>query len=171
MANFKEISCNEISENTFKLIGKDWMLVTAGDKNSYNTMTASWGGLGFLWNKNVTFTFIRPQRYTLDFMNNNDYYTLSFFDEDMRDALKFCGTKSGRDYDKAKETGLLPVFDSDAPYFEQAKLVLVCKKLFVQDFTSDSFIDKDIDKSVYALGDYHKMFISEIEKVFVREND
>ena len=129
MFNFKEISPNEIRDNPFKLIGKDWMLVTAGDKSKFNTMTASWGGVGILWNKPVAFTFIRPQRYTFEFTEQGEYYTLSFFDEEYRKALNFCGTKSGRDYDKVKETGLTPVFSEDAPYFGEAKLVLVCKKL------------------------------------------
>lgn len=169
MSNFTEIDCKSISENPFKLIGKDWMLVTAGSKEKYNTMTASWGGVGVLWNKNVAYTFIRPQRYTLEFMDENEYYTLSFYNEDMRKALTFCGTKSGRDYDKAKETGLTPVFDEEAPYFEQAKLVLVCKKLYKQDFSPECFIEKELDNANYKDKDYHKMFIGEIVKVLVRD--
>lgn len=109
MNGFTQTDCLSLHDNLFKLIGKDWMLVTAGDQKSYNTMTASWGGAGVLWNKNVAFTFIRPQRYTLPFMEANDYYTLSFYPEAMRSALSYCGTKSGRDVDKAKETGLIPV--------------------------------------------------------------
>ncbi len=169
MKNFKEINCNEIKESAFDLISKDWMLITAGNEEKHNTMTASWGGLGFMWNKNVAFTFVRPQRYTLEFIDKNDYFTLSFFNDDMRDALKFCGTKSGKDFDKDKETGLIPVFDENAPYYEQAKLVLVCKKLYKQDFNSDSFIEKELDEKNYPNKDYHKMFVSEIVKVLVSE--
>ena len=169
MKKFKQISCNEIKESIFDLISKDWMLVTAGCKENHNTMTASWGGLGFLWNKNVAYTFIRPQRYTLEFIDNNDYFTLSFFNDDMKNALKFCGVKSGRDVDKDKETGLVPVYDEDYVYYEQAKLVLVCKKLYRQDFESSCFIEKELDSKNYANKDYHKMFISEIVKVLIEE--
>ncbi len=170
MNNFKEISCSELKNNPFTLIGKDWMLVTAGDENAYNTMTASWGGVGFMWNKDVAFTFIRPQRYTLEFVESNDYYTLSFFGEEYRKALSFCGSKSGRDYDKAKETGLTPLFDENAPYFEQAKLVLICKKLYKQDFEGNCFIEKELDEKNYQNKDYHQMFISEIVKVLVKND-
>lgn len=168
MFSFKEISPNEITENPFKLIGKDWMLVTAGDKSKFNTMTASWGGVGILWNKPVAFTFIRPQRYTFEFTEQGEYYTLSFFDEKYRQALNFCGTKSGRDYDKVKETGLTPVFSENAPYFGEAKLVLVCKKLYNQFLTEESLNDKALISN-YANNDWHKMYVGEIEKVLVKE--
>ncbi len=167
MSKFEEINVNLIQENPFKLIGKDFMLVTAGTKEKLNTMTASWGGLGVLWNKNVSFTFIRPQRYTFEFLENNEYYTLSFYDKKFKDMLMFCGTKSGRDIDKVKETSLTPVFDEEAPYFEQAKLVLICKKLYGQFITPDCFISKEIEKN-YPLKDYHKIFIGEIVKAIVK---
>lgn len=129
MSAFKEINPKEIVESPFKLIGDDWALVTAGDREKFNTMTISWGGVGIMWGKPVVFTFIRPQRYTFAFMENGDRYTMSFFDEKYRDALKFCGSKSGKDYDKVKETGLTPAFtENGSVYFEEAKLVLECKK-------------------------------------------
>lgn len=129
MSTFKEINPKEIVESPFKLIGDDWALVTAGDREKFNTMTISWGGVGIMWGKPVVFTFIRPQRYTFAFMENGDRYTMSFFDEKYRDALKFCGSKSGRDYNKVKETGLTPAFtENGSVYFEEAKLVLECKK-------------------------------------------
>lgn len=129
MSAFKEINPKEIVESPFKLIGDDWALVTAGDREKFNTMTISWGGVGIMWGKPVVFTFIRPQRYTFAFMENGDRYTMSFFDEKYRDALKFCGSKSGRDYNKVKETGLTPAFtENGSVYFEEAKLVLECKK-------------------------------------------
>ena len=102
MSAFKEINPKEIVESPFKLIGDDWALVTAGDREKFNTMTISWGGVGIMWGKPVVFTFIRPQRYTFAFMENGDRYTMSFFDEKYRDALKFCGSKSGKDYDKER---------------------------------------------------------------------
>ena len=126
---FREIDPKELTGNPFERIGSQWMLVTAGDQNRYNTMTASWGGLGVMWGKNVAYTVIRPQRYTYEFMESNDTYTLSFYGKEYKTALNFCGSKSGRDVDKAKETGLTPVFSEAAPYFEQAEIVLVCRKL------------------------------------------
>ncbi len=168
MKTFKEISANEITENPFKLIGSDWALVTCGTPDSFNTMTVSWGGVGVMWGKPSAFTFIRPQRYTFGFMENNGYYTMCFFDESCRKALQFCGAKSGRDYDKVKETGLTPAFTEDGvPYFEEAKLVLVCKKAYSQFLAEDCFNDEENIGKWYPDKDYHKMYISEIVKVLV----
>lgn len=85
------------------------MLVTAGNAEKFNMMTASWGGLGFLWNRPVAFVFIRPQRYTFDFVERNEGFTLSFFGEEYRKVLQLCGTKSGREIDKVAETKLTPL--------------------------------------------------------------
>jgi len=164
MTEFKKIRPEEITENVFDLIGKQWMLITAGNESGYNTMTASWGGLGFLWQHPVSFCFVRPQRNTYKFIENADKYTLSFFDEKYRNVLEFCGAKSGREFDKAKETGITPVFSDGTVYFEQAKLVLVCKKLFANTFDPSNFIDKDIDR-LYPAKDYHKAYIGSIQKV------
>lgn len=164
----REISPYELNDNVFQTIGKDWLLVTSGNEEKYNTMTASWGSLGIMWNKPVAFTFIRPQRYTYEFLENNEYFTLSVYGEEYRNALKICGTKSGRDIDKAKETGLTPVFDEKAPYFEQARLVLVCRKMYAQDLNEESIIDESI-KANYSANDYHRMYASEIVKVLVND--
>ena len=161
----REIKVTEIKENAVKLIGKDWMLITSGDEKSYNTMTASWGGLGQLWNKDVCFIFVRPQRYTYEFLEKNNLFTLSFYPEDYRKALTFCGTKSGRDYDKAKETGLTPLFKDGTTTFDEAKLTLVCKKIAFQDMSPEGFIDESI-KDNYAQNDYHRIYVGEILKVY-----
>lgn len=168
MNRFKEISATELDANAFSLIGKDWTLITAGNLASYNTMTASWGGLGVLWNKNVATIFIRPQRHTYGFVESNDMLTLSFFDEDMRSALAFCGKNSGRDCDKALETGLIPMEAGGSVAFNQAKLVLVCKKIYHQDLDPTNFMDSDIAEH-YQNNDYHRMYIAEIKQVLVRE--
>ena len=165
MSDFKAINPNEITRNPFDLIGKDWALVTAKNCDYCNTMTASWGGVGIMWNKPVAFTFIRPQRFTFGLMEKEDYYSLSFYDEEYRDALTFCGTKSGRDFDKAKECALTPVFDEKAPYFREARLVLICRKLYAQDLNKDSIIDEKTVAKNYLDDDYHRMYISEIVKV------
>ena len=165
MSTFRELTAKEITDNPFRLIGDDWALVTSGTEERFNTMTVSWGGVGIMWGKPVAFTFIRPQRYTFEFMENNEYFTMSFFDESQRDALKFCGSKSGRDCDKVKETGLTPAFtDEGVPYFEEARLVLVCKKMYSQFLNEDSITDSESVAKWYN-DDYHKMYISEIVKV------
>ena len=112
---FQEISVEQLKDNPFTLINKDWMLITAGNQESHNTMTASWGGVGELWGKYVSTIYIRPQRYTLEFLEREDTYSLCFFDPEYRPALNLCGSKSGRDVDKDKETGLTPCFDQAAP--------------------------------------------------------
>lgn len=168
MENFKEIKVSEIKESPVKLFSKDWSLITAGDENGYNTMTASWGGVGELWNKDVCFIFVRPQRYTYEFIEKNEFFTVSFYNEEYKKALLFCGSKSGRDYDKAKETGLTPMFVDGTTTFEQAKLTVICRKIAYQDMKPDGFIDKSIDKN-YAAGDYHRVYVGEIVKVLERE--
>lgn len=166
---FREIDVKSIKENPFTLIGSDWMLITAGDEKKHNTMTASWGGVGILWNKPVSTVYIRPQRYTLEFVENSPFYSLCFFDEEYRQALNFCGTKSGRDYDKDKETGLTPLFDREAPYYQQAKLVLICRKLYRQDMELESFLVKDVLEKNYPAKDLHRIFIGEIVTALERE--
>jgi flavin reductase (DIM6/NTAB) family NADH-FMN oxidoreductase RutF len=169
MALFKEISAEQIVENPFKLIGSDWALVTCGNEEKFNTMTVSWGGVGIMWGKPSAFTFIRPQRYTFEFTENNEYYSMCFFDEEYKKALQFCGSKSGRDYDKVKETGLTTAFTEDGvPYFEEAKLVLICKKAYAQFLTEDSFVEKQNIDKWYPAKDFHKMYISEITKVLTK---
>ncbi|MEE3333010.1 MAG: flavin reductase family protein [Ruminococcus sp.] len=169
MSAFKEISVNEIKDNPFKLIGSDWGLVAAKDGEKCNMMTVSWGGVGIMWNKPVAFTFIRPQRYSFGLLENEEYFTISFFDENYRKALSFCGSKSGRDYDKAKETGLTPLYDEKAPYFKEARLVLVCRKMYAQFLNEESVVDADTVLKNYD-NDYHKMYISEIVKVLKNED-
>ena len=162
---FKKISTTSINENTFKLIGEEWMLISAGKDSIYNTMTASWGGLGILWNKPVVYIFIRPQRFTFEFIENNTYFSLSFLESKHKDILTFCGTKSGRNVDKIKETGLRPAYTENGTiYFEQAKLVLECKKLYYNDIQPENFIEQAIDKN-YPQKDYHRMYIGEIVSV------
>lgn len=169
MINFEKTELNRIDENTFKLIGSDWMLITAGTKDSFNMMTASWGGLGVLWNKPVSYIFVRPTRYTYEFLEKNKSYSLSFFDEKYRKALSLCGSKSGRDTDKVKESGLTPVVSENGiVHFDEAKLVLECTKLYFQDIDPAHFLDSSIDR-LYN-NDYHRMYIGEITKI-IRKPD
>ena len=167
--SFKEIKPEELNFNPFTRIGSDWMLLTAGTEDKFNTMTASWGGAGVFWGKPAVTCYIRPQRYTKEFVESHDCFTLSFYPEEYKKALSLCGSKSGREIDKAEETGLIPVFDQAAPYFEQASLVLVCKKLYAQPMDPAGFVDKALDSRWYPDKDYHKMFVGEVIKVLVKE--
>lgn len=156
------------AEDVFKLIGKDWMLVTAGNADCYNTMTASWGGFGWLWNRPVAFVFIRPERYTHDFIEANERMTLSFYDEQYRQALQLCGSKSGRDIDKAAEAGLTPVpTESGSMTFAQARLTVECRKIFKTEMTDESILEKSVLERWYSNGEgLHTVYIVEIENVY-----
>ncbi len=166
---FREISPYEITDNPFQAIGEDWMLITAGDLESFNTMTASWGTLGILWGRPVAFVFVRPQRYTREFIDQAPHYTLSFFTEEYRDVLNYCGTKSGRDVDKVAETGLTPMpGKTGAVYFDEARLVIECRTLYKQDIEEARFLEATIVDQVYAARDFHRMYVGEIVRVLTR---
>ncbi len=168
--NFITIAPTAIRDNPFQLIGRDWMLVTAGTTASFNTMTASWGGLGHLWNRDVGICFVRPQRHTFGFMEAASHYTLSFYVETHRAALDYCGSHSGRDGDKAAAAGLTPVSDeTGAIYFAEARLVLVCRKLYGGDIVRSAFTDPTVPAEVYPRGDFHRMYVGEIVRCLVRE--
>lgn len=164
--SFKEINIGGLSFNPFDKIGKEWFLVTAGDEGGYNTMTASWGFMGVMWGKNVMETVIRPTRHTFGFMEKSGVFTVSFFGEKYREALKFCGSHSGRDCDKAKEAGITPIFTEGAVGFEEADMIFICKKLYSQTMDISALVPEE--RHWYE-GDPHKMFIGEITKVLVRE--
>ncbi len=163
----REIRPESLAENPFSLIGRDWMLVTAGTMEGFNTMTASWGGMGVLWDRSVCFIFIRPTRYTYEFIERSDSFSLSFFEEKYRKALQFCGSHSGRDTDKIKGTGLTPFAESGVIAFKEARLVIACRKIYFQDILPANFLDSSIDK-MYAKKDYHRMYVGEITKCLVR---
>lgn len=168
--SFKEIDAQkDLSINPFEMISKGWFLVSAGNKDNYNTMTASWGFMGVIWGKDVITTVIRPQRYTKEFVENNDTFTISFFDDEYKKALSFCGANSGRDYDKAKETGLTPEFIDDTVTFKEAKLVFICKKLYSQNIFPELFIDESIPNKWYPEKDFHTAYVGEILKTYIKE--
>ena len=166
---WKEINIRAWKESAVKAISDDWALVTAGSEKAYNMMTVSWGGLGEIWGKDAAFIFIRYSRYTLQFLEENDRFTIAFFGGGYRKALALCGSKSGRDCDKAQQAGLTPVFDGGAPYFAQASVVLRCRKMAKYDLLPEGFLDPAIEGN-YADGDYHRMFIGEVESVLVQED-
>ncbi len=168
MNDYFEIEPGKLNENVFSLLGNDWMLITAGTVNAFNTMTASWGGMGVLWNKNVCYIVVRPQRYTYTFLEKNKIFTLSFFHEKYRDVLKYCGAKSGRDVNKSAETGITPLKTANgAVYFSEARLVIECKIIYFQDIDPNNFIEPSIAEN-YPQQDYHRMYIGEILSVRIK---
>ena len=164
---FKEINLKEIDENMFKAIGDEWMLVSAGDKDGYNMMTAAWGFTGQMWGNGTAIAMVRPQRYTMKFIENSDYFTLSFYGEN-KEIHKICGSQSGRDVNKTELCGLTPVFSDNSVYFDEARLVFICKKQYVDILKEENFVDKEPMKW-YDNKDFHYMIFGKIEKVLVKE--
>lgn len=165
----RKIKPQELAENAIKLIGKDWMLITAGNMSDFNMMTASWGSLGEIWGVPAAFVFIRPQRYTFEFAEREDMLTLSFFEEKYRPALQLCGTKSGRDIDKVTESALTPYATGTGNVaFEEASIVMECRKVYADDIKEGAFVDKDNISKWYPQKDFHRMYILEIVNVWVK---
>lgn len=167
LVGFREIPINSASD-IFNLIGRDWMLITAAKDGAVNTMTASWGCAGVLWNKPVCICFIRPQRYTYEFAEAADTLSLSFFGQEYRRELAFCGARSGRNCDKFAETGLTTAYCGDTPFVREAKMVLICRKLYADDIKEGCFILPGLLEN-YPIRDYHRFYICGIEKVLSRE--
>lgn len=169
----RKTNVKDLKDNFFEAIGKEWMLVTSGTIDDYNMMTASWGCIGWLWNKPVAIAFVRPERHTHEYTEKNEWLTLSFLGnrEEAREAYNFCGTKSGRDYDKAKETGLKAIeTENGSVTFEQARLTLECRKLYKGDIKQSEMIDPSIGKWYgEKAGGYHDVYVLEIVSAFLAE--
>ena len=166
MKGYSVVPVDKMEGNVVDRISNQWMLVTAGNREKCDTMTASWGTVGFLWGKPVVCVVIRPQRYTLEFVEKEDCFTLSFFDEKYRDALKLCGTKSGREVNKAEAAGITPFEPSSGCVaFKEARLIMKCRKLYSDQLRESSFLDKSILETWYPSRDFHKVFIGVIEEL------
>jgi flavin reductase (DIM6/NTAB) family NADH-FMN oxidoreductase RutF len=164
---FEAFDWRTFQENVSGLLADGWMLITPGVPGRWNTMTASWGGFGHLWNMDVAFVFVRPSRHSYGFMEREEGFSLSFFDERHRKALDLCGSKSGRDTDKAKVAGITPrdfeaTGSAQRVGFEEARLVLSCRKLYSQDLDARRFIDPDLVRN-YPKGDVHRLYVGAIE--------
>ena len=163
---FKELPLGEVSLNPFTKLDKEWGLVAAGNADGSNAMTVSWGGMGTIWNKPVVTIYIRPQRYTKQFVDANDCFTLSFFDSQYKQALSVLGTKSGRDGDKIAEVGFSPVQLDGTTTYERADLVFVCRKLYADTIKPECFVDASVDEQNYPQRDHHTLYIAEVEHVY-----
>ena len=167
MNQFESRTADTMTLNPFTRIGKDWMLITAGTKEKANTMTASWGGLGIMWGKNVAYIFVRDSRYTKEFIDANDTFSLTFF-EGEREALSYLGTASGREVDKIAKVGFHVNYNGDTPFIDEGNLVLICKKLSATRMTADQFLDQKLSDTFYKDGDMHTMYIGEITQILTR---
>lgn len=164
--SFQEINVEDLNINIFPALAKDWALVTAG-RDKVNTMTIGWGGIGVLWSKNVATIYVRESRYTKEFLDQEDTFTVSFYDG-YKKELGVLGRESGRDGDKIKDVNFHVTFLDHAPAFEEAKLIFVCKKIY-RDLLDPSLFDESIKNKQYPNGDYHYMYIGEIEKIYVKQ--
>lgn len=164
MNKFENIDIKGLKINPFELKNK-WMLVTAQKDGVVNTMTASWGGFGVMWNKEVVFVVIRPQRYTKEFVDTADSFTLSFFDESYKKDLAYLGKVSGRDEDKLSKTSLTVTNTDSAPYFDEAEMVIVVNKLYMQPMGKEYFLDKELIERWYPQSDYHFLYVAEVTEI------
>ncbi len=165
---YKTIDPKEIKDNLIKCFADEWALVTAGNRDGYNMMTVSWGFAGEMWGEDSVAVVIRPQRYTMEFIDKSDYFTVSFYGE-RKDIHKVCGSESGREVDKTKKAKLTPVVNEKYVYFKEARMVLVIRKQYMQQMCGDAFIDTSARDKWYPNEDYHNMIIGKIEKVLVAE--
>jgi flavin reductase (DIM6/NTAB) family NADH-FMN oxidoreductase RutF len=147
------------------LWNEQWLLLASGENapGKFNIMTVGWGSLGTMWAKPFALAVVRPSRHTYGFMNDSDTFTLSAFPPAYRDALLMCGTKSGRDTNKVAESGLTPIASTrvEAPGFEEADLIIECKKIYFDDFKPAQFLAPEIEDT-YGGSDYHRMFFGEV---------
>jgi len=153
----------------FRMIGKEWMLITAEKEGKLNSMTASWGGLGVIWKTNAAFIVVRKSRYTKEFLDGSDYFSICFFDhQKYGEMLNYMGKVSGRNEDKVKKSGLTVNHYDGVPYYDEATKVLICKKMCCQPIRPENFTAEQIDETWYADKDYHDLYIGEIVEMLAR---
>ena len=164
----KVIQPKEMDSNFISLLSERWGLITVADGEKCNPMTVSLGTVGYMWKKPVATVYVVDSRYTYELMEKEDYFGLVFLPADRKQDMVLCGHKSGRDVDKVKECGLTVLNDQKAPYFEEAELTLICRKLYKQKLDSECFTDKSIPEQVYPTNNPHYMYVGEIEAVVVK---
>ena len=166
----KEIKIKDFITQPVDIWFKKWFLLTAGNREHYNTMAVAWGSIGGMWNLPFAQVVVRPTRFTYEFINRYDTFTLCTFPEQYRETVNFLGTRSGRDSDKIKESGLtvIPSTRVEAPAFREADLILECKKIYWQDMNPEHFLDDRIQRN-YPDRDYHRIFFGRILKVLEKE--
>ena len=148
----------------FSKFDKEWALLSAGPKDNHNSMTIAWGGMGTLWSKPVITVYVKPCRYTYEFMNRNEYFTVSFYGSAYRKALGIMGSKSGRDTDKDTAAGLTVKELGEAVTYEQAEATLLCRKIYWQDL-DPATMPPDVVEQFYTTEEPHRMYIGEVVKI------
>lgn len=170
---FEKVDCRDWQVNPFKAIGEDWMLVTAGDEQRANTMTASWGGLGVLWGQEVAFVFIRPQRYTKEFIDAKGRFSLCFFDG-YKKEMGLLGSVSGRDRDKIAEAGMTLAMLEGVPVFAEARQVLLLENLYADEIDPEKFVsaglEAGLNEQFYANHDYHTVYVAKVLGAYNRRD-
>lgn len=164
----KEIKPDQWKDNVFDAIGRQWMLISAQQEGKVNTMTASWGGMGVLWNRSVATIYVRPQRYTKQFIDASEYFSLCFFDDTWKEQLAYLGRVSGKDEPKIEKAGLTIKNDRQAPYFEQASVVVICRKLYADTLKKESFFQHELYEQNYPNNDLHTMYIGKIVEMITK---
>lgn len=154
----------KLTTDIFSQFDQTWGLVTAGTPDNFNTMTISWGGLGTIWGRPVATVYIRTSRYTHEFVDANEYFTISFYPEEYKKVLGILGSKSGRDIDKMHSSGLTPRFLDKGITFEEAGLTIICRKLFKQQLAVEN-IPEDIAADYYKKDAPHDMYIAEVVEI------
>lgn len=164
----KTITTDDLKLSPFSGISQGWYLVCAGDEKKNNFMTAAWGFLGHMWRKDCVIVGVRPQRYTYEFMEKYDTFSVCLMDGEYKEDMAFCGSKSGRDYNKAAETGFTVEFRDGTPYVPQAKYVLICRKRYADSIKEENFTTDGFGEMFYPDGDFHKLFFGEITEALGR---
>ncbi|MDF2476933.1 MAG: flr 2 [Sphingobacterium sp.] len=171
-SQYDHIDPKDLPDNAIELVSEQWMVVTAGKENAFNSMVISWGGLGYIWEKPVVFTFINSSRYTYQFLQQESGYTLAVFPEKYRGALHILGSKSGKSNDKVKEAGLTPIkTPSGLISYKEARMIIECKNIMIQDLDYNKTVPsyKIADMYKNAPMSHHNMFISEITNIWLKK--
>ena len=159
----KKIDVNEIIDmQPFTTLGNDGVLIVGGDQNNSNPMTISWGFFGIMWGMPVAIVAVRSTRYTYEFMNKVNEFTINWLKDENKNALMICGTQSGRDIDKYAESNITPIESDEVvtPSIKESKLVLECKTVFTTDLENGNFLDENV-RAMYV-DDFHKLYFGKI---------
>jgi flavin reductase (DIM6/NTAB) family NADH-FMN oxidoreductase RutF len=177
MLNFKSVSPQDISMKPVHLFGKVTPLLCAGTPDNFNSMIIGWGSVGYIWGLPFASVYVRPTRYTFEFIERNMYFSINCFSENAKDALADQGTKSGRDIDKMHYPGLTPLFSYEAPCFNEANLIIICRKMYTQMMQPELLCGDyktDVLNKYYSTGEskqnFHMIFYGEIMHVLDKDD-
>lgn len=163
----REVLIGQLEFNPFSMIGEDGFLVSAAKGAHVALTTSQWGLMGFLWNRPVVTMYIRPSRYTFEFLRSVDRFTVSFFPQEMAPALRYCATHRGWNEDKLAGSGLVPERIGDYVLFSQSNLTFACRRLYMRPMDESLIMDKVIVDEYYEDKDVHWSFSGQIEHVYI----